>query len=212
MTAEWPFDHLRMFGYDLLMVDPPTEFELYSDKGAAKSAAAHYDLMEWDAIAALPVGQLARRDCLLVLWACAPTLPRSLDLLRAWGFTYKTEVIWAKVTKNGKPAMGPGYIARTLHEPIIIATTGEPKLAHAFRSLIPGVRRRHSEKPEEIYRECERVMPGAFRADLFSRKTRPGWDVWGDQVGLLDDPAAKVPTKKPKRSPAPAGPMPLFDE
>lgn len=177
--SAWPFEPLQMFGYDLIVADPPWDFELYSEKGEKKSARRHYATMPLGEIMALPVGQLAQRDCLLLLWCCEWMPPAQRDaVLGVWGFTYKTTIIWQKLTVNGKQQMGPGYRARTMHEPCIIATLGRPK-QKALPSLFSGEAREHSRKPEEFYRLVEKCSPGSTRADLFSRAPRRGWDGWG---------------------------------
>jgi N6-adenosine-specific RNA methylase IME4 len=180
----WPFGNLKMFGYDVLAIDPPTRFELRNEAtGAKKGAAAQYDLMTWEEIAALPIGHLARPNALLLLWACAPTLRKSMALLDAWGATYITEIVWRKVTVNGKVRMGPGYRGRTMHEPILMASFAKEFQDHApFPSIFDGVARQHSRKPEEFYALVEKVYPHAWRADIFSRQRRPGWDNWGNEA------------------------------
>lgn len=182
MSAPWQFGDLQMFGYDVIMADPPWNFELYSEAGAGKSAQAHYDTMTLAEICALRVGDLARGDCLLLLWCCEwiPPAVRQ-DVLNSWGFAYKTTIIWRKVTRAGKVRMGPGYRARTMHEPIILATVGNPQHT-AFPSIVDGVAREHSRKPDEFYRLVEASTAGARRADLFSRQRRPGWDAFGNEA------------------------------
>lgn len=183
----WPFGSLRMFSYDVIVCDPPTEFVLYSEAGNKKSASAQYDTMPWNEIASLPVGQLGRANSILLLWACAPTLPKSLELMKAWGAKYKTELIWRKVTKNGKPRMGPGYRARGLHEPVLLGVFGDERQIHApFPSLFDGIAREHSRKPDKFYSMVAEKTPNAFRCDLFSRQTHPGFDGWGKEHGKFD--------------------------
>lgn len=187
MLASWGWGHLQMFGYDLIMIDPPWDFELYSEAGAKKSAKKHYDTMPLDEIKALRVGDLARSDTLLLTWGIAPMLPQCIEAVGAWGFTYKSEVVWIKTTKRGKIRMGPGYRVRTMHEPLIVATLGNPK-HKPLKSVLHGIARRHSEKPEEIYPVLEACMPMATRADVFSRRDRPGWDSWGKEKGKFNEP------------------------
>lgn len=186
----WPFGSLQMFGYDAIVIDPPTQFELYSEKGAKKSAASHYKLMSWDDIAALPVGHLARANAIILLWACAPTLRKSLALLDGWGAVYKTELVWRKLTKNGKPRMGPGYRGRTLHESVLLGVFGDGEQIHKpFPSLFDGVAREHSQKPIEFYDIVRAKTPGLSRCDVFSRETHEGFDAFGDEAGKFDQAA-----------------------
>jgi N6-adenosine-specific RNA methylase IME4 len=200
LATDWQFGDLKMFGYDLLLIDPPWEFELYSEKGAEKSAAAHYDTMPLDEIKALRVGELAARDCLVLVWGCACMWPQTLDVIRAWGFTYKTEMVWLKRTRNGKIAMGTGYRARSQHEPLLIATAGNPK-HKPFRSTFEGRARGHSVKPDEIYPIIDRAMPKASRAELFARLKRPGWDAWGREAGKFNADPSAMERGRGKRAP-----------
>lgn len=187
----WPFQGLNPFSYNVIVCDPPTTFDLYSEKGNAKSAGAQYDLMSWPELEALPVGHLAQANAVLLLWACAPTMPKSLKLMERWGAMYKTELVWRKVTRNGKPRMGPGYRARTMHESVLVGVFGNESQIHdAFPSLFDGVARAHSQKPKEFYEMVMRKTQGAYRCDLFSRETHPGFTAWGNEVGKLDQVAA----------------------
>jgi N6-adenosine-specific RNA methylase IME4 len=185
----WPFGDLQPHSFDFIMADPPWRFEVRSAKGEGKSAQAHYKTMPLDQINAMPVLDLAAPHCTLWLWCTAPMLPQQLTTVRAWGFTYCTEGVWVKMTKNGKVSFGTGYGLRGSHEPFIIAKRGEPTLTRSTRSVVHGKVRGHSEKPEEAYREAERLMPRANRLDLFSRTNRKGWTAWGDEVGKLGEAA-----------------------
>ena len=183
----WPFDPLRPFSFDVCVADPPWSFSLYSDKGEEKSPQAHYDCMPIEDIAALPVGDLVGADSWLLLWATAPMLPQALMVMTRWGFAYKTTVAWRKVTRNKKPAMGPGYVARTMHENVLIGACGSPEYRRALPSIFDGVRRQHSRKPDEFYELVDRfAMPWARKLDLFSRQSRPDWTSWGKEKGKFD--------------------------
>lgn len=185
----WPFGDLPPHSFDLIMADPPWRFDLRSAHGEAKSAQAHYQCMPLDPIKAMPVLDLAAPDCLLWLWATNPMLREGMQVLDAWGFTFKTAGTWVKTTKKGKIAFGTGYILRSANEPFLIGTRGEPKTSKSVRSAILGQVREHSRKPEEAYAEAEKLMPAARRLELFSRTNRPGWTVWGDEAGKFGDTA-----------------------
>jgi len=187
----WPFDPLPPLSYDVILADPATRFETYSAAGAGKGPDAHYPTMTWEELAAMPVSQLGRGDCVLMMWACWPSLEQSLDLLRAWGFRYVTGGAWHKRTPRGKSAFGCGYVLRSATEPYLIGTLGSPATANNIRNVIEtedldaidAVRREHSRKPDEQYEICERIMPRATRlVELFARQSRPGWDVWGNET------------------------------
>lgn len=185
----WPFGDLSPNAYDLIMADPAWEFALRSKAGEAKSAQAQYRCMSLNDIKALPVLDLASPNCLLWLWATNPMLPQAIEVVGAWGFTFKTAGTWVKTTKHGKIAFGTGYLLRSASEPFLIATRGKPKTAKNVRSAFHGLAREHSRKPEEAYREAERLMPDANRLELFSRTNRPGWTVFGDETGKYGEAA-----------------------
>jgi N6-adenosine-specific RNA methylase IME4 len=116
-------------------------------------------------------------------------LPQALDVMRAWGFEFKTAGTWLKTTKHGKINFGTGYILRGSNEPFLIGTRGSPRTAKNVRSGFTGLIRDHSRKPEEAYAAAERLMPNANRLDLFSRTDRKGWTAWGDEVGKFGEAA-----------------------
>lgn len=185
----WPFGDLPPHSFDFIMADPPWRFEVRSEKGEGKSAQRHYPTMSMEEINGLPVLDLASENCTLWLWCTAPMLPQQMQTVGAWGFTYCTEGVWVKTTKHGKIAFGTGYGLRGAHEPFIIARRGEPKLTRSTRSVIHGRVREHSRKPEEAYREAERLMPSARRLELFSRTERTGWTTWGNEAGKFGEAA-----------------------
>jgi N6-adenosine-specific RNA methylase IME4 len=183
----WPFGDLVPFSYDIIMIDDPWSFANWSKKGEEKNATAQYDCMSLDDLKNLPVAHLAKPDCVLWMWATNPMLPQAIEVMQARGFTFKTAGHWVKRTKHGKLAFGTGYILRCAGEPFLIGTLGNPKTARNVRSVIEGLVREHSRKPDEAYQEAERLMPDAMRrADLFSRQARPGWDAWGNEVGRFE--------------------------
>jgi N6-adenosine-specific RNA methylase IME4 len=179
----WTFDPLPPMGFDLVVVDPPWEYETYSERGIEKGASAQYDCMSPEAVAkAFPVDRLAGGSCLLLCWGTWPLIDRQLACVRSWGFTFKSVIVWEKVFASGKPAIGTGYRVRSMCEPVILATFGEPK-HKAFPGLFTGIRREHSRKPEEFYDLVEDRCPRLFRrADIFARTRRPGWSSWGNEL------------------------------
>lgn len=194
--TEWPFGHLMPQAYSLIFADPPWRFELYSDLGEEKSAQAHYETMTLDDIAALPVGDLARGDCILWLWSTAPMVPQQIEVGRRWGFEYVTQGVWVKTTKHGKTAFGTGYVLRNAHEPFLIFKRGNPKTAKNVRSVIYGEAREHSRKPDEAFAAAETMMPNVRRVELFSRQSRNGWDTWGREATKFDnEPKRKTPER-----------------
>jgi len=208
MSAMAEFVGLRPYGgFDLIMADNPWRFDLYSAAGEAKAPQAHYDCMSLDDLAALPVEALAAKDCLLWLWALNPMLPQALRIMDAWGFEFKTAGTWVKRTKHGKDCFGTGYVLRSSNEPFLIGTRGSPKTTRSTRSTIPSYddgfhasgmdwpassitieakAREHSRKPDEAFAAAEGLMPNAKRLEMFSRQSRQGWTVWGNETGKFD--------------------------
>ena len=191
----WPFGALAPLSYDVILADPATRFETFSAKGEGKSPQAQYPTMTWPELGALPVGELGRGDCLLMMWACWPTLRESLALMEAWGFRYVTGGAWHKRTRHGKTAFGTGYVLRSACEPYLIGTLGSPMTANNIRNVIEtealfvidAERREHSRKPDEQYDYCDRLAPRALRfVELFARQRRPGWDCWGNEADKFE--------------------------
>lgn len=174
--ADMPRSH-----YDFIMADPPWQFRVWSSRGDGRAPPYQRQSLEW--VKSLPVRDIAARDCLLWLWATNPMLPQALEVLAAWGFTFKTAGHWSKRTVSGRQAFGTGYLLRCAGEPFLLGVRGKPKTTRGVRSVIEGRIREHSRKPEEAFQAAENLMPGAVRCELFSRQERPGWDVMGDETG-----------------------------
>lgn len=173
--------------FGAIVADPPWLFENRSPKGMMKNAAMHYDCLSVDEICKLgsEIAFSLARDCCLFLWATSPTLPDALRVMAAWGFTFKTiAFMWAKRSRLDRAwHMGPGYWTRSNGELVLFGTMGSPKRRScAVRQLIVSPVREHSRKPDEIFGRIEALVGGPY-LELFSRTTRPGWTVWGDEVG-----------------------------
>lgn len=187
----WPFGALRMFGYGVILADPPWLFELRSAKGETKAPQAHYRCMPTEEICALPVGHLASRDCALVLWGITPMLQDALAVLRAWGFRYATMGVWAKQSRTGRRwAFGTGYIYRGAAEFWLVGVVGDPELrSRSVRNLIVApVHREHSRKPDQMHDDIERLWHGPY-CEVFARRHRRGWHCWGDELEGIEEAA-----------------------
>ena len=179
--------------YGVVYADPPWTFASYSRKGKGRSAEAYYDCMTIADIQALPVAEWAARDCVLLMWITDPMLQTGIEVIRSWGFTYKTVgFYWAKLNKSADPAIyndasfftGLGFWTRANPELCLLATRGHPHRRRAdVRKLIVSPRREHSRKPDEAYRRIEALCPGPY-LELFARSSQPGWDSWPSDPGL----------------------------
>lgn len=185
---DWPFGELAPASYDLIHIDPPNAYEMWGEGGYGKAPQAHYPCIDLDDLKRFPVGKLAKRDCVLLLWCWWPfaAIGAHVEMFRAWGFEGKTGFPWLKRTKHGKVHFGPGYILRECTEMVFVATRGKPAWDDSFcaktRGVIDAEAREHSRKPDDVYAIAEGFMPHARRIDLFGREQRPGWDSWGNET------------------------------
>ncbi len=183
----------------VIVPDPPWPFEVYSVQGRQRSPDRHYDTMTIDAIKALPVAPLAADDCVLPIWGTWPDLPAVLEVIKAWGFEYKTLLFeWVKTTTQAEAITldgdglhwGMGFATRANTEPCLLATRGNPlRLAADVHQVIVAPVGKHSEKPDAAYARIERLYGGP-RLELFARKPRERWCVWGDEIPRADSDAA----------------------
>lgn len=198
MFREGPLTGLRKWHYGAIVADPPWSFLTRSDKGKDRSPEQHYNVMSLEDIKALPVRDLAAKDCVLFLWTIDTHMPMALEVIKAWGFEHKTRAFcWAKTNKGADPALevpedpsdyftGMGFWSRANPEDCLLATRGNPKRqAMDVRRLIVAPRREHSRKPDETLDRVERLVKGPY-CELFSRTTRAGWDQMGNETGKFD--------------------------
>lgn len=159
--------------FGTILADPAWS---YDNGGPRGGVDREYPTMTLDAIKALPVEAVAAEDAVLLCWATNPLLPEALEVVDAWGFTYKTAMTWCKNT------FGPGYWLRGKSEHLLIATRGKPPLPTKAPPSVahldnPG----HSCKPRGLYPVYEALGPGP-RLEMFARERRQGWISWGNQL------------------------------
>jgi N6-adenosine-specific RNA methylase IME4 len=197
MIENGPFAGLQRERYGVILADPPWKFETWgSQANSPTDANRYYATMSIAEIAALPIGDLAARDCVLLVWIVWPTMHRALNVIDCWGFTYKTcAFAWMKA--NGSQLqmfdddvpvqIGNGYWTRANSEVCLLATRGSPKRLNAdVRQGIIEPRREHSRKPDCIHERIERLVAGPY-VELFARQRRPGWDCWGNEVDKFNE-------------------------
>lgn len=174
--------------YGVILADPPWQFMARSPKGDGRSAVQHYPVMGLGGIKALPVAEIAAPDCTLLLWAIDPMLPQALEVIEAWGFTFKTVgFYWTKRTRTGLPFVGQGYWTRANPEQCLLATRGSPKRhARDVRRWIDAPVRQHSRKPDLAKARIERLLGPVPRLEMFSRSETHGWDAWGLETGRFE--------------------------
>ena len=171
--------------YAVIYADPPWQYRVYSTKHRTRGAELHYPTMCLEEIKALPVESLAARDCVLFLWATMPNLREAMEVIEAWGFTYKTVAfVWVKQNKLADSLFwGMGYWTRSNAELCLLATRGHPKRrsTRVHQVLLSHVEE-HSRKPREVRERIEELMGRLPRIELFAREKAPGWDAWGNEI------------------------------
>ena len=170
-----------------VLADPPWRFANRTGKVAPEHQRLHrYSTMSLDDIKALPVSDACAKTAHLYLWVPNALLEHGLETMKAWGFTYKSNIIWHKVRKDGGPdGRGVGFYFRNTTEIILFGTRGKnARTGPAGRSqvnILSTRKREHSRKPDEQYSIIERCSPGPY-LEMFARGQRPGWLSWGDQA------------------------------
>lgn len=170
--------------YNIIYADPPWQYKAWVDKGEG-IASRHYDTMGSDDIKKLSVDNLAANDCALFMWATYPCLPEALDVIKAWGFTYKTVAFtWVKRNKkNGNFFFGLGHWTRANAEICLLATKGKPKrISNKVFQIVDTPLQEHSKKPDVVRERIVELMGDLPRIELFARQRVSGWDAWGDEV------------------------------
>ena len=173
--------------FHTVLADPPWRFINRTGKVAPEHRRlARYGTMKTDEICALPVGDMVKDPAHLYLWVPNALLPEGLAVMKAWGFDYKSNIVWHKIRKDGgSDGRGVGFYFRNVTEVLLFGVRGKNA-----RTLAPGRsqvnmmqtrKREHSRKPDEQYQLIESCSKGPY-LELFARGTRPGWTYWGNQA------------------------------
>ena len=171
--------------YNIIYADPAWN---YTDKSLNRGGAArHYKTMTDNEINNLPIQDIADENCILFLWATFPKIQEALNVVNAWGFTYKTNgFTWIKKNKLQQDTnfWGMGRWTRSNAEVCLIATKGNPKRKAAnIHSVIETPIERHSKKPDIVRDKIVELVGDLPRIELFARETADGWDSWGNEIG-----------------------------
>lgn len=163
--------------YRIIYADPPWKYgnnmpEYFGD------AQDHYLLMDTADICAMPVRDIAENDAVLFMWTTSPHLPEALEVVKAWGFNYKTTFVWDKVKHN------MGHYNSVRHEILLVCTRGActPDVKKLFDSVVSIERTEHSKKPEYFREIIETIYTHGNKIELFARVAPAGWDVFGNQT------------------------------
>lgn len=174
--------------FGTILADPPWRFSNRTGKMAPEHRRlSRYSTMDLTAIMELPVAQLAAPRAHLYLWVPNALISEGLEVMKRWGFTYKSNLVWYKTRKDGGPdGRGVGFYFRNVTEMILFGVRGSLRTRAAGRrqvNMIRSRKREHSRKPDEQYELIESCSPGPY-LELFARHSREGWSQWGDQAPL----------------------------
>jgi N6-adenosine-specific RNA methylase IME4 len=170
-----------------ILADPPWRFSNKTGKVAPEhKRLSRYNTLSFGEIEALPIGRITTPTAHLYLWCPNALLPEGLSIMKAWGFTYKSNVVWHKIRKDGgSDGRGVGFYFRNVTELILFGVRGKNArtLAAGRRqvNLLATRKREHSRKPDEQYAIIEACSPGPY-FELFARGTRKNWSTWGNQA------------------------------
>jgi N6-adenosine-specific RNA methylase IME4 len=172
--------------YSTILADPPWQFANRTGKMAPEhKRLSRYTTMSLQEIKEIPVSLVAQDNCHLYLWVPNALLREGLEVMEAWGFKYKTNIIWHKIRKDGGPdGRGVGFYFRNTTEMVLFGIRGHMRtLAPGRRqvNIIKAMKREHSRKPDELYNIIEVCSPGPY-LELFARGQRKGWYQWGNEV------------------------------
>ena len=173
--------------YRTIYADPPWQFQNRTGKVAPEHKRLNrYETMTLNEIKSLPVKEVSEEKSHLYLWVPNALLPNGLEVMKAWGFEYKTNIIWEKVRHDGYPdGRGVGFYFRNVTEILLFGIRGDKNRtldpARSQVNLIRTMKREHSRKPDEIIPIIEACSPGPY-LEMFARGDREGWDMWGNQA------------------------------
>jgi N6-adenosine-specific RNA methylase IME4 len=172
--------------YGTVLADPPWQFQNRTGKIAPEhKRLSRYATMTLEEIIGMPVAHIMEPKAHLYLWVPNALLLEGLEVMRAWGFVYKTNIVWHKIRKDGGPdGRGVGFYFRNTTELVLFGTRGHLRTLAPGRKQVNIIRtqkREHSRKPDEIYRIIESCSPAPY-LELFARGPRKGWTTWGDEA------------------------------
>ncbi|HAD81992.1 TPA: S-adenosylmethionine-binding protein [Candidatus Edwardsbacteria bacterium] len=184
--AEIFVNNFKSKKYGTILADPPWRFNNRSGKVAPEHKRLNrYDTLSLDQIKEMPIPIVAAEKSHLYLWVPNALLPEGLEVMKAWGFEYKTNMIWHKVRKDGGPdGRGVGFYFRNTTEVVLFGIRGKVRTLGPGRSQVNIIRtqkQEHSRKPDELYKIIEKCSSGPY-LELFARGKREGWDVFGNQT------------------------------
>ncbi len=180
--------------YKIILADPPWEYssDPKSKRGIWGLAHQRYQTLSMDDLKKLPVSTIADDNCILFMWATFPNLQQGLDLIKAWGFEFKTVAfVWEKLgkTNNTPKKYGLGWYTRSNCEIVMLGRKGKfDRRSAAVQQIIKSTISEHSKKPDEVRKRILKLCGDIPRIELFARTKVHGWDVWGNDEKLESPP------------------------
>jgi len=171
--------------FSTILADPPWRFKNSTGKVAPEhKRLARYTTLPLEEIISIPVNKLAKEKSHLYLWVPNALIAEGLKVLEEWGFTYKTNIIWYKIRKDGGPdGRGVGFYFRNVTEMVLFGVKGNLRTLQPGRkqvNIISSRKREHSRKPDELYSIVEACSPGPY-LEMFARGARRNWTSWGNE-------------------------------
>ncbi len=173
-----------------MYADPAWHYRCWSKKGEGRTASNHYDVMTIDDIKALPVNEIVDDNAVLFMWITFPQLPEALEVIKAWGFTYKTNAFtWVKRNKIADSwFLGMGYYTRANAEICLLARKGRglPRQSKGVHSIVDTHIEAHSKKPDVVRDKIVELFGDVPRVELFARQQVEGWVALGNEIDGKD--------------------------
>jgi N6-adenosine-specific RNA methylase IME4 len=200
-TKKVEFDAEKLGKFVIIYADPAWQYENPPMGGSNRSIENQYPTDPVEEIRAMQVANIAYENAVLMLWSTNPKLAEAMTVIEAWGFTYRTNMVWMKadLDEDGNEKtrdIGMGYHVREKHEILLIAKRGElpaPQPGDRPDSVIASPRMEHSAKPKIFYDIIDKMYPGVRKIELFAREHEPRslWSYWGNQARPLELEAAE---------------------
>ena len=190
--------NLKVNKYEIIYADPPWHYTRNMDKASkriklkpgTRGINVPYDTMESEDIAALHVKDLLEEDAACFMWTTDAHLPSAIEIMKAWGFKYKTiAFVWEKQYANGNAVNMMAPWTNKCYEICLFGTKGAMTKhlgSNRISQKVVTVRGTHSSKPEEVAHRIEQMFPDLKKIELFARRHRPGWDVWGNDPAITN--------------------------
>jgi N6-adenosine-specific RNA methylase IME4 len=172
--------------YDIILADPPWQYDFETKNKAFGSAMAHYDCMNIENICNLPINKISKKDSLLILWTTCPMLIKSIKVLNSWEFSYRTIIFsWIKINQDRSIRQGIGNYTMSNIEICLLGKKGNgiKRIRKNIPQVITAPISKHSEKPEKVREYIDLLYGSKYsKIELFARKTYDDWDSWGNEL------------------------------